>query len=75
MGDLGNFSLAQQAVDLAAKEFGRLDAVIVNHGMIDPAVKIRDCNPEDWRRTFDVNFISAVAFVSVNPTIVLLIAD
>ena len=64
-GDLGDLSLAQQAVDLAAKEFGRLDGLIVNHGMIDPVAKIRDCKPEDWKRTFDVNVISAVAFVSI----------
>ena len=69
-GDLGDLSLAQQAVDLAAKEFGRLDGLIVNHGMIDPVAKIRDCQPEDWKRTFDVNVISAVAFVSIHLAIV-----
>ena len=69
-GDLGDLSLAQQAVDLAAKDFGRLDGLIVNHGMIEPVAKIRDCKPEDWKRTFDVNLISAVAFVSIDIAIV-----
>lgn len=63
-GDLGDLSLPRQAVNLAAKEFGRLDGLIVNHGIIDPIAKIRDCDAEEWKRTFDVNFLSAVAFVS-----------
>lgn len=74
-GDLGDLSLAQQAVDLAAKEFGRLDGLIVNHGMIEPVAKIRDCKPEDWKRTFDVNLISAVAFVSIDKAIVLVATE
>ena len=63
VGDLGDSSLAQKGVDLAAKEFGRLDGLIVNHGIIDPVTKLRHTNAEDWKRSFDVNFISAVAFV------------
>ena len=74
-GDLGDLSLAQQAVDLAAKEFGRLDGLIVNHGMIDPVAKIRDCKPEDWKRTFNVNLISAVAFVSIDVAIVFVVTE
>ena len=37
--------------------------LIVNHGIIDPVTKLRDTNAEDWKKTFDVNFMSAVAFV------------
>ena len=72
-GDLADLSLAQKAVDLAAKEFGRLDGLIVNHGVIEPVAKIRDCKPEDWKRAFDVNLFSAVAFVSINVTIVFVV--
>lgn len=72
-GDLGDLSLAQQAVDLAAKEFGRLDGLIVNHGMIEPVAKIRDCKPKDWKRAFDVNLFSAVAFVSIDVVIVFVV--
>jgi len=35
----------------------------VNHGILDAVTRIADCNPEDWRRVFDVNFFSAVALV------------
>lgn len=70
-GDLGDLSLAQKGVDLAAKEFGKLDGLIVNHGIIDPVTKLRDTNAEDWKKTFDVNFISAVAFVGFNKSVIL----
>lgn len=74
-GDLGDLSLAQQAVDLAAKDFGGLDGLIVNHGMIEPVAKIRDCKPEDWKRAFEVNLISAVAFVSIGVLIALVVTE
>lgn len=78
-GDMSDTSFAQTAVDLAIKEFGQLDGLIVNHGRgvwqlqlysakhilggMDPVAKIEDAKLEEWRRLFDVNFFSAVAFV------------
>jgi NAD(P)-dependent dehydrogenase (short-subunit alcohol dehydrogenase family) len=70
-GDLSDLSLAQKGVDLAAKEFGKLDGLIVNHGIIDPVTKLRDTNAEEWKKTFDVNFISAVALVGSDRNVVL----
>lgn len=63
-GDASDFSLAHRAVDLALKEFGRLDGLIINHGTMGQVNKIKDCDIDDWRTVFDVNFFSAVAFVS-----------
>ena len=65
-GDMNDLSLPQQAVDLALKEFGRLDAVIVNHGTMEPVARIENSDIHEWRKLFDVNFFSAVAFVSVS---------
>ena len=65
-GDMSDLSLPQQAVDLALKEFGQLNAVIVNHGTMDPVARIENSDIQQWRRLFDVNFFSAVAFVSIN---------
>jgi len=62
-GDMGDLSLPQQVVDLALKEFGHLDAVIVNHGTMNEVAKIEDSDLHEWRKLFDVNFFSAVAFV------------
>ena len=64
-GDLGDFSLATKAVDSAIKVFGRLDGLIVNHGIMDPVTKIETSEIDQWKKLFDINFFSAVAFVSV----------
>ncbi|KAL9067751.1 MAG: hypothetical protein Q9161_006660 [Pseudevernia consocians] len=61
-GDLGDFLLAQKAVASALEAFGNLDGLIVNHGMMDPVMKIETSDIEEWRKLFDVNFFSAVAF-------------
>ena len=63
-GDLEDLSLAQKAVDSALEVFGELDGLVVNHGMMDPVVKIETSNIEEWKKLFDVNFFSSVAFVS-----------
>ncbi|KAM3421078.1 hypothetical protein BST61_g1492 [Cercospora zeina] len=60
-GDFSDLSLGQQAVDLTVEQFGRLDGVIVNHGVLDPVMKVADANAEEWRAGFTINFFSAVA--------------
>ncbi len=62
-GDLADFSLALKAVEVAITDFGGLDGLILNHGMLEPATRIADSDPEAWRNCFDVNFFSLVAFV------------
>ena len=56
--------IAERAIHLAVSEFGQLDGVVVNHGIMDPVVRIEHCNPHDWSSLFAVNLFSAVAFVS-----------
>lgn len=68
VGDMSNLSLAQKAVDLTVQEFGRMDGIVINHGVLTPVTPVADCNIEAWKHNFDVNFFSAVAFVSVRTT-------
>src|SRR5690348_9444433 len=35
-GDLANLALGQEAVSLALKAFGRLDGMVINHGILEP---------------------------------------
>ena len=63
-GDLADRSLAQEAVDGAINKFKALDGLIINHGMMEPVTKIENSDIGDWKKLFDVNFFSAVAFVS-----------
>src|SRR5438034_1949213 len=63
-GDLANLALGQEAVSLALKAFGRLDGMVINHGILEPIARLEGADLEVWKRGFDVNFISAVGFVS-----------
>lgn len=63
-GDLSNLALGQQAVDLAVSTFGRVDSLVINHGTLGEVQRLADCDPIGFQKTFDVNFISAVALVS-----------
>lgn len=63
-GDFSNLSLGQAAVDLALSTFGRIDGLIINHGTLGEVNRIVDCDLVNFRKTFDINFISAVALVS-----------
>ena len=65
-GDMGDITLPKRVVEFALKEFGELNGVIINHGTMDPVHKIVDSDIQEWRQLFDVNFFSAVAFVSTN---------
>ncbi|CAL5873493.1 uncharacterized protein PFLUO_LOCUS7772 [Penicillium psychrofluorescens] len=62
-GDLADFSLSQKAVDLALKSFGRVDGLVLNHGVLGQVGKVAEADPEQWTQGFETNFISAVAFV------------
>ena len=64
-GNLGDFSLAQKAVQSALEAFGKLNGLVLNHGMMDPVTKIETSDIEEWKKLFDVNFFSLVAFVSI----------
>ncbi|KAE8351942.1 hypothetical protein BDV28DRAFT_136045 [Aspergillus coremiiformis] len=62
-GDLVDLSIGQKAVDLALQSFGRLDGMVLNHGVLGQVGKIAQADPEQWKHAFDVNFISFVAFI------------
>lgn len=62
-GDLSDFTLGKKAVDLAISTWGKLDSVIVNHGVLDPVKRVADSDAEEWRKAFDVNVFSAIAMV------------
>ena len=64
-GDLADLSLPQKAVDLAVKSFGRLDGLVLNHGILGQVGKIAQADLQEWKDGFDINFISLVAFVSM----------
>lgn len=63
-GDTSDLSLAREAIEYTLKEFGSLDGLILNHGTLDPVGRVAESDADQWRKAFDVNFFSVVAFVS-----------
>ncbi|KAL8840306.1 MAG: hypothetical protein Q9170_001390 [Blastenia crenularia] len=63
-GDLSDFSLGQKAVDLAVSKWGKLDGMVLNHGVLGPVDRIANNKSEEWSRCFDVNLFSSIAFIT-----------
>lgn len=66
-GDLGDFSIAPKVVDTAMKAFGKLDGMVLNHGILGQVGKIAEADLQQWKQGLDVNYLSYVAFVSALP--------
>ncbi len=63
-GDLSDFSLAKDAIELAVSKWGQLDGLVLNHGVLEPVKRVTDVEIQDWKNAFDTNFFSVIAFVS-----------
>lgn len=62
-GDLGNLATARAVAEKAVSAFGRIDSLIINHGVLDPVSKVADANMEEWKTSFDIGFFGVVALV------------
>ncbi|EAS29716.1 short chain dehydrogenase/reductase [Coccidioides immitis RS] len=62
-GDATERGIADKAVKAALTAFGRIDGLIVNHGVVAPVTKVVESDMEAWKKGFDINFFSAVEFV------------
>ncbi|KAK4242008.1 hypothetical protein C8A03DRAFT_29749 [Achaetomium macrosporum] len=54
---------AWRATELAILTFGRIDGVVVNHGVLSPMTRIENASVEEWKKLYDANFFSALALV------------
>lgn len=61
-GDLNDFSIAKEAVELALSKWGKLDGMVLNHGVLGPLDRIAIKDPNNWRSGSDINLISMTAF-------------
>jgi NAD(P)-dependent dehydrogenase (short-subunit alcohol dehydrogenase family) len=46
--------------ELAVKSFGKLDGIVINHGILIPR-RFADCSIEEWKSTYDINVFSGIA--------------
>ena len=63
-GDMADFSIAKRAAELATSEFGQIDGLVINHGLLSPVTRVADSKVEEWKKSFDINFFSAIELVS-----------
>lgn len=60
-GDVCDPSTMQVALQIALEQYGRLDSVVFNAGILEPVLKVADADLGSWRQLFEVNFFSIVA--------------
>lgn len=56
--------VAPKIIQTSLHAFGKIDGLVINHGVIAPLTKISESSAEEWRRAYDINVFSAVALVS-----------
>ncbi|KAI1496613.1 hypothetical protein F5X99DRAFT_399804 [Biscogniauxia marginata] len=54
---------APQIVESALKAFGKIDGIVINHGVLQPLTRLFESDVEEWRRAYDINVFSAVALL------------
>lgn len=57
-GDLADSGCMREVVELAVARFGRLDGIILNHGVLGQVRKVVDLDLGDWEEGFRINFFS-----------------
>lgn len=54
--------MPSRLTDLAVAAWGRLDGIVINHGVLEPR-RFADTTVDDWRRLYEVNVFSGIAMV------------
>ncbi|HEY6473315.1 MAG TPA: SDR family oxidoreductase [Acidimicrobiales bacterium] len=60
LADVSVFAQVEAVVQLAVEQFGRLDVLVSNAGVLSPNGRIHNLKTEDWERAFRVNVLGAV---------------
>ena len=53
--DVSDYADVTSAVDLAISEFGGIDVLVNNAGVIEPVSRIEESDPDEWRKVIDIN--------------------
>lgn len=61
--DVSDVDACRLAVQTTLEEFGRIDALVNNAGVVQPLAPIAETNPEDWRRNIEVNLFASYYLV------------
>ncbi|GEQ70596.1 hypothetical protein JCM33374_g4274 [Metschnikowia sp. JCM 33374] len=63
VADVSEPETAEKAVTLALDNFGSVDSVVANAGILDPVDSIENSDVSKWRILFDINFFSVAQLV------------
>ena len=55
--------IADDVITHAVKKFSRIDALILNQGILGAVTRIAEANLDDWQKVFNTNFLSCIAFI------------
>ncbi|KAI0384334.1 NAD(P)-binding protein [Hypomontagnella monticulosa] len=61
--DLADLKIAPKVIESTIKAFGKIDGIVVNHGVLSPITKIFESSAEEWRHAYDINVFSALALI------------
>lgn len=53
--DVASYGDVKAVVDLAMREFGGVDVLVNNAGVIEPIARLDECDPDEWDKVIDVN--------------------
>jgi len=56
-GDVSRAADCEKLVATAVSEFGRVDAVVNNAGILEPLARLADADPDAWRQNWAVNVL------------------
>jgi NAD(P)-dependent dehydrogenase (short-subunit alcohol dehydrogenase family) len=66
-GDISDPKVCLKVVEKATKQFGRIDALVNNAGILEPISKIGECDPEQFKYNICVNLLGP--FYMIHETI------
>ncbi|HZD56705.1 MAG TPA: SDR family NAD(P)-dependent oxidoreductase [Anaerolineales bacterium] len=64
-GDVSKIEDCHRLVDQTLVEFGQLDALINNAGIIKPIEPIAEGSAEDWRRNLEINLLGPILLTQI----------
>ena len=62
-GDVADTKFCGHIADETMSRWGRVDGLVVNHGVLDPVKKIGESFVAEWREIFDINVFGSLALV------------
>ncbi|KAF6807757.1 short-chain dehydrogenase [Colletotrichum sojae] len=64
--DLADLKSIPKIAEAAVGAYGRIDGIVINHGVLEPVTRLANANLEEWKRAYDINVFSGLALVQAS---------